>query len=227
MIILCYGDSNTFGYDPRSFLGDRYDTPWPEGVGELTGWQLRNSGLCGRRVPLRDTVFPKSADLILVNALRGALNGWSSSFPPRIHPNASSSPRRPCAGANGSRMMPLCKAHRHCQGSTLVSVRGLEPGFSMPDSGTFRCALTVSILRRRGIDSLPGIWRGSCKMHVAIRQLLMYNNLNIWCRGDHAATVHPGMAATQGNGVKIPAFNQYRRHRELCPSAKAGHWGQL
>ena len=62
-------------------------------------------------------------------------------------------------------------------------------------------------------------------MHVAIRQLLMYNNLNIWCRGDHAATVHPGMAATQGNGVKIPAFNQYRRHRELCPSAKAGHWG--
>jgi lysophospholipase L1-like esterase len=66
MIILCYGDSNTFGYDPRSFLGDRYDTPWPEGVGELTGWKLRNSGLCGRRVPLRDMVFPKSADLILV-----------------------------------------------------------------------------------------------------------------------------------------------------------------
>ena len=66
MIILCYGDSNTFGYDPRSFLGDRYDTPWPEGVGELTGWKLHNSGLCGRRVPLRDTVFPKSADLILV-----------------------------------------------------------------------------------------------------------------------------------------------------------------
>lgn len=66
MIILCYGDSNTFGYDPRSFLGDRYDTPWPEGVGELTDWQIQNNGLCGRRVPLRDTVFPKSADLILV-----------------------------------------------------------------------------------------------------------------------------------------------------------------
>ena len=66
MIILCYGESNTFGYDPRSFLGDRYDTPWPEGVGELTGWKLRNSGMCGRRVPILETPFPSDADWILV-----------------------------------------------------------------------------------------------------------------------------------------------------------------
>ena len=36
-----------------------------------------------------------------------------------------------------------------------------------------------------------------------------------------------GFGAIKGNGVKIPAFNQYRGHRELCSSAKAGHWGNL
>ena len=28
-MILCYGDSNTFGYDPRDFFGTPYDSPWP------------------------------------------------------------------------------------------------------------------------------------------------------------------------------------------------------
>ena len=66
MTVLCYGDSNTFGFDPRSFLGDRYDTPWPEIVAELTGFEVRNNGSCGRRVPTRDVVFPKNVDFILV-----------------------------------------------------------------------------------------------------------------------------------------------------------------
>ena len=35
MTVVCYGDSNTWGYDPRGFLGDRYDRPWPEYLGEL------------------------------------------------------------------------------------------------------------------------------------------------------------------------------------------------
>ena len=66
MTVLCYGDSNTFGYDPRSFLGDRYELPWPEALAELTGWQVRNEGSCGRRVPVRGTVAPNDANCILV-----------------------------------------------------------------------------------------------------------------------------------------------------------------
>ena len=66
MTVVCYGDSNTWGYDPRSFLGDRYDHPWPEILGELTGWEVRTSGSCGREIPRRAVVFPKDADLILV-----------------------------------------------------------------------------------------------------------------------------------------------------------------
>ena len=66
MTVVCYGDSNTWGYDPRSFLGDRYDRPWPGYLGELTGWEVRNAGSCGREIPRRAVVFPKDADLILV-----------------------------------------------------------------------------------------------------------------------------------------------------------------
>ena len=66
MTICCYGDSNTFGYDPRGFLGDRYDAPWPEALAELTGWDVRNRGSCGRRIPIRETVLPKNADRVIV-----------------------------------------------------------------------------------------------------------------------------------------------------------------
>ena len=66
MTICCYGDSNTYGYDPRSFLGERYDAPWPEALAELTGFSVRNNGFCGRRVPVRDVILPRNADLILV-----------------------------------------------------------------------------------------------------------------------------------------------------------------
>ena len=36
-----------------------------------------------------------------------------------------------------------------------------------------------------------------------------------------------GFGAIKGNGVKIPAFNQYRGHRDSYPLAKASHWGDL
>ena len=66
MKVICFGDSNTWGYDPRSFLGDRYDRPWPECLGELTGWEVVNAGSCGREIPRRAVVFAENADLILV-----------------------------------------------------------------------------------------------------------------------------------------------------------------
>lgn len=43
MKILCIGDSNTYGYDPRSFFGDRYpeDVRWTDNLGacERTGFR--------------------------------------------------------------------------------------------------------------------------------------------------------------------------------------------
>lgn len=50
--LLCYGDSNTYGYDPRSCLGGRY----PESIrwtGRLKeyGWEICNEGENGRSIP--------------------------------------------------------------------------------------------------------------------------------------------------------------------------------
>lgn len=66
MTILCYGDSNTYGYDPRGYFGGRYDHPWPELLGEQTGWLVRNNGSCGREIPRREVVFPKDCDLLII-----------------------------------------------------------------------------------------------------------------------------------------------------------------
>lgn len=51
--IICFGDSNTYGYDSRSFLGDRYpeDGRWPEILDARTAWTVRNFGKNGRCIP--------------------------------------------------------------------------------------------------------------------------------------------------------------------------------
>ena len=54
MKIVCYGDSNTFGWDPRFFSSNHYAHPWPELMGELTGHDVVNCGEPGRTVPYLD-----------------------------------------------------------------------------------------------------------------------------------------------------------------------------
>lgn len=51
--ILCYGDSNTYGYDPRGPWGDRYDadTRWCTILGNRLGCPVINCGENGRTIP--------------------------------------------------------------------------------------------------------------------------------------------------------------------------------
>lgn len=53
MRILCFGDSNTYGYDPRGFLRDRYDAEdrWPDLLARQTCWDVINLGANGREIP--------------------------------------------------------------------------------------------------------------------------------------------------------------------------------
>ena len=53
MRILCFGDSNTYGYDPRSYFGDRYgaEDRWPDLLAWQTGWEIINLGANGREIP--------------------------------------------------------------------------------------------------------------------------------------------------------------------------------
>ena len=68
MNIVCFGDSNTWGYDPRSFLGDRYPKQfrWPELVAEKTGCSVINMGLNGREIRADRFVPPENTDLLLI-----------------------------------------------------------------------------------------------------------------------------------------------------------------
>ena len=49
--ILCFGDSNTFGYDPRNYFGMPYEQPWPVIASSITGDQYINCGENGREIP--------------------------------------------------------------------------------------------------------------------------------------------------------------------------------
>ena len=74
MKLWCFGDSNTYGYDPCGFFGGRYDAPWPELLAEKTGFQVINDGKNGWMIPEREYEFVQflrdaerqSADVLIV-----------------------------------------------------------------------------------------------------------------------------------------------------------------
>ena len=66
MMILCFGDSNTYGYDPRGYFGGRYDHPWPELLAEQLGCTVLNWGENGREIPEKAVIFPVDVDLLVV-----------------------------------------------------------------------------------------------------------------------------------------------------------------
>ena len=73
MQILCFGDSNTYGYDPRGFFGDRYGAGarWVDPLAKKTGHEIINAGANGREIPhdpyaLRLPIEYASADIFLV-----------------------------------------------------------------------------------------------------------------------------------------------------------------
>ena len=57
MKLWCFGDSNTYGYDPCGFFGGGYAAPWPELLAEKTGFQVINDGKNGRMIPEREQEF--------------------------------------------------------------------------------------------------------------------------------------------------------------------------
>ena len=65
MRILCIGDSNTYGYDPRSYFGDRYpeDIRWT-GLLSRAGYEIINCGQNGREIPTREVQFASFAQMI-------------------------------------------------------------------------------------------------------------------------------------------------------------------
>lgn len=68
MNVTCFGDSNTYGYDPRSFLGGRYDPDhrWVDILAAETGWTVYNMGQNGREIPTSLPSLPSDTDLLIL-----------------------------------------------------------------------------------------------------------------------------------------------------------------
>ena len=76
MKILCFGDSNTYGFDPRSYFGGRYDTgkPWVDILAAKTNYEIENAGQNGLAIPhyeyeidIYKKIFTnKSPDLLVI-----------------------------------------------------------------------------------------------------------------------------------------------------------------
>lgn len=63
--VLCYGDSNTYGYDPRSYLGGRYpeSVRWT-GLLNTSGLEIVNEGENGRCIPRLAWEIETAADMV-------------------------------------------------------------------------------------------------------------------------------------------------------------------
>jgi len=68
MKILCFGDSNTYGYDPRSFFGSQYPARhrWVDLLALKLNCKAVNAGENGREIPRREGELMRF-DLMLAN----------------------------------------------------------------------------------------------------------------------------------------------------------------
>ena len=66
MKIVCYGDSNTYGYDPRSFFGGRYpaEVRWTDRLVRESGAEVIGAGMNGREIPHRERDICVAAERI-------------------------------------------------------------------------------------------------------------------------------------------------------------------
>ena len=68
MKILCFGDSHTYGYDPRSFFGSQYPAQhrWVDILAEKMNCKAVNAGENGREIPRREGELMRF-DLMMTN----------------------------------------------------------------------------------------------------------------------------------------------------------------
>lgn len=68
--LICYGDSNTYGYDPRSYSGGRYgaESRWTDLLARKSGWDVRNRGQNGREIPRRPPEYAQVERMLSANS---------------------------------------------------------------------------------------------------------------------------------------------------------------
>lgn len=75
MKLLCFGDSNTYGYDPRGFFGGRYDRCWTDLLDSHT---VISMGQNGCTIPRQQVSFPEYDLLLVMLGTNDLLQGASA-----------------------------------------------------------------------------------------------------------------------------------------------------
>lgn len=86
MRILCFGDSNTYGFDPRDFWEARYaaEDRWTDLLEKHTGCQVINAGSNGRTIPtnpdplISHSRYTKADKILLMLGTNDLLQGISA-----------------------------------------------------------------------------------------------------------------------------------------------------
>lgn len=80
MQVVCFGDSNTYGFDPRSWFGSRYEPNcrWVDILSQETGWHIRNLGQNGQQIPSHIRDIPTCDLLILMLGTNDLLQGLNA-----------------------------------------------------------------------------------------------------------------------------------------------------
>ena len=70
MKFLCFGDSNTYGYDPRSFFGDRYEAEnrWVDILADRLCCTVINMGENGREIPFKAKQMREFEQLLVMES---------------------------------------------------------------------------------------------------------------------------------------------------------------
>ena len=68
MKVICFGDSNTYGYDPRDYFGGRYnaDCRWVDILAAKTEWTVLNMGQNGQEIPTAAPAVSADTDLLII-----------------------------------------------------------------------------------------------------------------------------------------------------------------
>lgn len=136
--LLCYGDSNTYGWDPTDRLGRPYEKPWVTVLQELSGLSCQNLGMPGRRIP-EDEISLSSLSATLrreteVKALLILLGTNNRFLPPYDSPES-------CAEKLERLLCHLLREHRGLR----LLLLGLPP-MALPGQDTENWVISVNLL---------------------------------------------------------------------------------